>query len=164
MDLFGNIGDGKFRALGWWQPFGSLMLSPHLKKETRVPSIDKKTGKERKLPMPLGKYLLYTTLQQTPKHLLFNWCGEEIYNDIIERMKNEPTANLLGYAIGIGYLTEIRDMRADEERECFIKWKADKDVLIYQEVKRIEPFEWKFGKQGVGFVPDSELHKIKIIQ
>lgn len=161
MDLYR---DEKFRSLGWWQPFGSLMLPPHLKKETRVPSINNMTGRERRLPFPLGKYLIYTTLQKTPNHLLLDWCGAEIYADIIERMKTEPTANLLGYAIGIGWLRDIRDMRPEDEKECFIKWKPNKDVLVFEDVTRIEPFVWKFGKQGVGFVPESELPKIKIIK
>ena len=48
-----NAGAGKIRTLGFYQPFGSLML--HGKIETRW------VRKGKKPPFPLGKYIFYTT-------------------------------------------------------------------------------------------------------
>lgn len=156
MDLFGDT-DQQFRALGWWQPFGSLMLPPYLKIETREINGNRKPG------FPLGKYLIYTTKKRTPEHLLLDWCGEEIYSDIIDKLRDEETAKLDGYAIGIGHLTEIRRMRIEDERRCFVKYKPNKYCLIFADIKRIQPFKWNHGKQGPGFVPEAELSNIRLI-
>lgn len=153
----------KLRSLGWWQPFGSLMLPPYNKIETRIPSVNKKTGKERKLPFPLGPYLIYTTKKSTPDADLLQWCGPAIYHNIKSKLIKESTAELNGYAIGIGELVMIRDMKPEDEQQCFVRWKAVRDCLVFKNVYRIEPFEYKYGKQGPGFVPESEMDKIKRI-
>lgn len=158
MNLFGND-EEVIRTLGFWQPFGSLML--HGKIETRKVAVGKKP------PFPLGKYLFYTTQKPTPNPILFNWCGPEIMSNIVETLKNEPTRVMLQTAIAIGELKAIRPMINKDEEKCFVQnidmlgksnW-----CLCFENVQRIESFIWNYGKQGVGFVPKSELVKIKII-
>lgn len=153
------------RTLGFFQPFGDLMLEG--KTETRW------VRENRKPPFPLGKYLFYSTKVPCSNVDLFQWCGPEIMHDINNAIsKNPPPLN--GYAIGIGELTEVKLLTADVQK-TFVKFVGRKTEIIkgkevtkvqwglhFKNVQRIEPFEWKFGKQGVGLVPESELGKIKI--
>lgn len=158
----------KTRTLGFYQPFGSLML--HGKIETRWVRAGKKP------PFPLGKYLFYTTQKPCDQKSLESWCGGEIIHRIHKILEHEPTANLNGYAIATGNLVEVKLLTPDDENTFvkFIGSKIDtesKDLCVrkvqwglhFKDVERIEPFKWKFGKQGVGFVTDSELGKIKPI-
>lgn len=163
------MSDGKIRTLGFWQPYGSLMLNGKI--ETRIIEQGKKP------PFPLGEYIFYTTQKSTPNPILFDWCGAEIMSSIIDANRNEPTANLHGYAIAKGELTSIRPMTKSDEVRCFIRYfgvieKTDKQgkkryyhqqCLIFEDVKRIEPFEFKFGKQGIGIANDEVVMKIKPI-
>lgn len=167
--------DDKFRTIGFYQPFGSLML--HGKIETRW------ILEDRVPPFPLGKYLFYTTQSPIYKPTLIEWCGDEILSKIDKVLENEPTKNLggagVGYAIAIGELTKIRLLKKEEADLAFVKFVGtqnqlntttakyqikDQWALHFENVQRIEPFVWKFGKQGIGFVPESELSKIKIIE
>jgi hypothetical protein len=158
----------KIRTLGFYQPFGTLML--HGKIETRW------VREGRKPPFPLGQYLFYTTRNACDKSTLFNWCGTEIVQSITKTIADDKTRVLDGYAIGIGELVKIRHLHESQEDKAFVKFVGAKtfsakeeDVIKHQwglhfrNVKRIEPFRWKFGKQGIGYVPESELSKIKTI-
>lgn len=164
--------ENKIRTLGFYQPFGSLML--HGKIETRWIQDGKKP------PFPTGKYLFYTTKTPCGNVDLFDWCGVRLLNSINETLKDEPTRNLNGYAIALGDLDETYWMRGQDEGQSFVKFVHRKTVarkkeaetlavkylqwcLLFKNIQRIDPFEWKFGKQGVGFVPESEIDKIKII-
>jgi hypothetical protein len=129
----------------------------HGKIETRVV----KAG--RKPPFPLGRYLIYTTKKAAEQWVVFDACGPEMTARINSIMKTEPTAKLNGYAIAIGTLSAVRPMVKADESKCFIGWSSDRWCLVFTDVQRIEPFQWEFGKQGIGFVPDSELSKIKPI-
>lgn len=156
------------RTLGFWQPYGSLMLNGKI--ETRI------VEEDRKPPFPLGEYLFYTTQKSTPNPVLFDWCGAEIMSSIIDANKNEPTASLNGYAIATARLVEIRRMTKEDEKQCFIKYfgqieKIDKNgktryyhqrCLIFDKIQRIEPFKFEFGKQGIGIATQSTINRIKI--
>lgn len=168
MTYLSDMKKEKIRTLGFYQPFGSLML--HGKIETRWV----KDGK--KPPFPLGKYLFYTTQKPCDPQNLESWCGGEMIHWIWKVLEHEPTKDLDGYAIATGNLVEVKLLTLDDEN-TFVKFVGskidtsskiiyDKKVqwgLHFKDVKRIAPFKWKFGKQGVGFVPDSELRKIKPI-
>lgn len=167
MDLFGNKQKDKIRTLGFYQPFGSLML--HGKTETRW------VRKGKKPPFPLGQYLFYTTQVPCSQSNLFNWSGVEIMATITDALLTDETRGLNQCAIGIGTLTEIKLLQKDDKK-TFVKFSGTKTELIndvevekvqwglhFTNVQKIEPFIWKYGKQGVGFVPESELTKIKII-
>lgn len=169
MNLFGEINEeSKFRTLGFYEPFGSLMLCDKI--ETRW------VRKNKKPPFPIGKYLFYTTQKDCNNMTLFNWCGAEIMLSISEALGTNKKPTLLGYAIAIGELVEVSVLKPTD-KNTFVKFigkevRKDKNGkehtyiqwgLHFKNVKKIEPFEWNFGKQGVGFVPYSELEKIKII-
>lgn len=156
----------KIRTLGFYQPYGSLML--HGKVETRWV----KTGK--KPPFPLGKYLFYTTQKKATKEQLLEWSGNIITEKIKSTLQNEETVGYNQYAIGIGELFKVEPLTINDEGFVLLqKEKVElKDglrihktqwALHFENVQRIDPFLWKYGKQGVGFVPETEIIKIKII-
>jgi hypothetical protein len=167
MDLFGNNKE-IIRTLGFYQPFCSLML--HGKIETRW------VREGKKPPFPKGKYLFYSTKKACTEDQLQNWCGW-MYNDFISpALLDDNTAQLNGYALAVADLKDIRLMSVADERMAFVKYmgydyRDDKDgnviayvqwCLEFENVQAIEPFEFKFGKQGIGILPDSERHKINI--
>lgn len=170
MDLFGKESE-VIRTLGFYQPFGSLML--HGKIETRWVRVGKKP------PFPLGKYLLYTTQKRCDDETLLKWCGRDLWFDVINTLKGDPTKtiDLDKTAIAIGELVKIRLMVKEDERDAFVKFIGTKEFkdkndniilksqwcLEFCNVNQIEPFEFNFGKQGVGILPESEKQKIKII-
>lgn len=166
-DLFGNNDvkvtlEQPIRTLGFYEPFCSLMA--HNKIETRWV----KSGK--KPPFILGKYLLYTTKEPAGERMNA-WCSQE---DLLLIKKTLPAEIELlnGYALLTGELYKVCPLTPQDL--SYIKYygtkifsdKEGKQVLKtqwalhFKNIQRIKPFEWKFGKQGTGFVPDSELKKI----
>lgn len=153
-NLFG-IKDETIRTLGFYQPFGSLML--HGKIETRWVRAGKKP------PFPLGRYLLYATQKKCDNGTLFDWCGPEIMSNIIDVLRDEPTKKLYGHALCLATLVTVQPMRQKNEKEAFVKYRGsiikvdDKGVqhlyhqvlLYFAFVQRVNPFPYK-GKQGVG--------------
>lgn len=155
------------RTLGLYQPFASLMF--HGKIETRWVKEDKKP------PFVEGEYLIYSTIRFFNPYELFNMCGPDIVHNIQRTLEGDISRFRNKTALGIGRLIDVRLMRPDDEQMAFVKYKGWKVetidgiavtkrqwCLIFEEVKRINEFEWKFGKQGVGKVPESELSKIII--
>src|SRR5688572_6071512 len=141
MDLFGNNKNETIRTLAYYEPFGSLMFCNKI--ETRWV----REGKQP--PFPLGKYLFYTTKKPCSNMELFNWSGPEIMLEITKALGSPQWPKYNGYAIG---------MDKDGIEHVYVQW-----GLHFTNAKKIKPFEWNYGKQGVGFVPDSELHKIEIV-
>lgn len=156
-NLFGQQEPPKIRTLGWWQPFGSLML--HGKVETRIVAAGKKP------PFPLGQYLMYTTKKPMLKRdveIMVGWeLQEHIYSTLTKAQ--EATINLNGYAIAIGTLSEVRPMKEEDEMQCFVPYFTNRWCLIFKDVQRIEPFKFENGKQGIGFATPAEIAKIKIV-
>jgi len=157
----------KMRTLGFFQPFGSLML--HGKVETRW------VREGRNAPFPLGKYLFYTTMTPCNSSMLLDWCGPDIAEHIKDTLKSDATDRLNRYAIGIGDLVAVRHLTA-ETPNTFVKFVGRKTEIIkgvpvtkiqwglhFENVQCIDPIPWELGKQGIGFVPDEEMKKIKII-
>lgn len=158
------------RTLGFYQPFCSLMI--HGKLETRW------VREGFKPPFPLGEYLYYSTSKRCTQATLFDWCGPEIMLNISDTLKEDVTAKLDKCAIGSGELINLRPMVKEDEQRAFVKFIGrqirivkDKEgntkevpyiqwVLEFKDSAYIIPFQWKFGKQGVGKVTDSEMHKI----
>lgn len=157
MGLFGN-GDEIIRTLGFYQPFCSLML--HGKIETRWVRMGKKA------PFPLGRYLLYTTKSPCTDLQLTDWCGDELTNHISAVLSEDQTLSLNGYALCVGELYYVGDMDSMIEKECFVKYKGvikrkdkygrehdyNQRTLYFKNIQSIIPFEFKFGKQGVGIL------------
>ena len=177
-DLFGNDDSKRnddnskriIRTLGFYQPFGTLMLPPYNKIETRW------VREGKKPPFPAGKYLFYTTQKPCDSDTLLSWAGKAIVDTISNLFCDEPTKLLFGYAIGIADLVNVRLLTPEDQDKAFVQFVGrktevidEKEVvkvqwaLVCENVQRIEPFEWKFGKQGVGLVPESEISKIRIV-
>lgn len=164
-DLFGTS-NGVIRTLGLFQPFGTLMMMD------KVESRWIRAGK--KPPFPLGEYLIYTTKKPCSNMDLYDWCRNDQVLQITELISKDETKHLNGYAIGIVSLVAVKPLTADDN--SYVKFVGTKTEVIkdacvtktqwglhVENRRRIEPFEWRFGKQGTGFVPDSELQKIKIL-
>lgn len=165
MDLFGDKQSEVIRTLGFYEPFGSLML--HGKIETRW------VREGRKPPFPLGRYLFYTTKEPCDPTDQRDWCGEYLMMRITKTLVKQGGFNN-GMALGIGELVEIRLLTPEDEEQAFVKYVGRKvftikgeDVhkiqwaLVFKDVKRIESFKWEYGKQGTGFVPDEIIPLIK---
>ncbi|MDO9186954.1 MAG: hypothetical protein Q7W13_13150 [Bacteroidia bacterium] len=166
MDLFGNKKE-IIRSIGFYQPFGSLMF--HGKVETRF------VRKGKKPPFPKGKYLIYTTKKECDNATLYNWCGNDVILDITKMLhnSNDETRLLNGWAIGIATLSEIKILTPTDK--SYVKFIGEKIEIIddipvtkiqwalhFKDIFKIKPFEWKHGKQGIGFVPECELQNIII--
>lgn len=160
----------QIRTIGLYQPFGSLMLPDYNKLETRW------TREGHTAPFPLGKYLIYTTKTPADIPAMVEWCGIGLAAGINELMATEKTIHYNGYALGLAELIERRDLK-EEDQNTYIRFVGRKTEIIkgkevvktqralkFVNVQRIEPFKWNYGKQGVGFVPESELSKIKILE
>lgn len=163
-----NAGAAKIRTLGFYQPFGSLMLNGKI--ETRW------VRKGKKPPFPLGKYIIYTTKKACDTLTLFQWCGAEIMLSITNTLQNDSTKDLKEVALGIGELVEVRPLTKEDEAMAFVKFVGEKTefiddievtkvqwALIFKNVQPFEPFEWKHGKQGVGFLPDELYSKVEVL-
>lgn len=167
-DLFGETESEVIRTLGFYQPFCSLMEFG--KVETRW------VRKGKKPPFPFGKYLFYSTIRMCENSELFEWCGAELMLSIGRTVILTQERLLNKAALSIGTLVTVRLMTKADEEKAFVKFIGERTVikkgvevvecqwcLVFINVQIIEPFEWKFGKQGVGFVPASELPKIKLL-
>ena len=167
MDLFGeNI--ELLRTIGLYQPFCSLML--HGKVETRW------VRNGRFAAFPLGKYIGYCTWKFCTPTMLADWCGVDLERLITETLKEDYTQHMQQKALWIGDLIKIGTMYEWQEKECFVKYKGEQvridkngkshvyhqQVLYFENVQAIEPFDFEYGKQGVGIFPQSEKHRIKI--
>ena len=158
----------RIRTLGIYQPFASLML--HGKIEIRVRRINTKP------PFPLGQYLIYSTKKRYSDGDLLPICGNEIRDNIFTVLKNDRTKDLDQTAIAICTLVDVRPLSKSEEDKAFVLFKGiitrlNKNTenseqfiqygLHFEKIQPIEPFKWTHGKQGTGFVPETELSKIK---
>ncbi len=76
--------------------------------------------------------------------------------NIIDVLKEEPTAGITEHAIAIGNLVDCKPMSAKDEKQCFVKYMPGKWMWIFEDVQRIEPLEMK-GKQGWGIIKDMKL-------
>lgn len=165
-DLFGHTNKEVIRTLGFYEPFCTLMM--YGKIETRW------VREGRKPPFPKGKYLSYTT-KQPAGDKLNDWCGPEIRDRIYKTLRDEDTM-FHGYALWIGKLVDMWIMKPEDEEKAFVNFVGiktfyDKEgemikkvqwCLKFDNIWRIEPFKFEFGKQGVGILPESEHHKIII--
>lgn len=169
--LFGDPIAEPIRTMGFYEPFCSLMLKGKI--ETRW------VREGKKPPFPKGKYLMYATKKEATAKDILAWCGLDIQAKIAEVLGSNKEADWKnGLAIGLGQLSELRHMTKEDEEMGFVKFVGTKIVkdkkgidhlyrqwaLVYKDIQPIEPFEWLYGKQGVGFVPKDEVHKIKPIK
>lgn len=135
------------KAFVWKQPFASAMF--HGKVETRSYSTTVR-----------GEVLICSALQPYPKYKWFNLAGDRQMYRLIETLREDRTQYLQGYALGVATLTTCWPMMAKDEDKTFVQYNPNLWCWIFENVRRIDPFPWKWGKQGWLTVPDSELTKI----
>lgn len=140
------------RALGWYQPFASLMF--HGKIETRT------------YPTKVrGKVLIYACQGKYKLIMLLAIVGATILKKICEVLgfasSDSFTKLPRGCAIGIANLTDCRPMTPSDEDKCFVKYRQELWCWIFEDVQEIEPFPFK-GKQGWSVLSDDMKSKIKI--
>ena len=130
--------------------------------------------KGKKPPFPLGKYLFYSCQKACENHTLFEWCGPEIMFSITSTIGADESRKLNKMALSVGDLVDVRKMQQEDEGKAFVKFIGERAIekkgemveetqwcLVFENVRPIKPFEWKYGKQGVGFVPDEFIHLLQ---
>jgi hypothetical protein len=141
------------RALVWNQPFGSAMLGC-------------KSDETRFRPTNVrGEILICTAKKAYPESEVQRIVGPKLHPSFQYELRNEKTLGLNGYAIGVGELYDCIPMEAEHEYTAWVQWShfTDRWCWRFRNVRRIKPFEWKFGKQGWLFVPVSEMAKIEYV-
>lgn len=161
--------DQKIRTLGLYQPFATLML--YGKVETRWVS----TGK--KPPFPLGRYLIYSTIQCYDYFEALGMMTDDQSEDAQDCFRKElqvsggtidPVSKdfITGHAICIGDLIDIIDPILPSTPKTFVKYiepcSRRRVGLVFENMKRLKPFPIK-GKQGIGFLSDEDRAKIQIV-
>lgn len=158
------------RTLGLYQPFASLMM--HGKIETRW------IRKGRKPPFPLGKYLIYATKKPYGLPELSQIAGNQY-----DRIKQiiHGTRVEYGKALCVGDLVKIIYVLPGMEKETFVDCHKTTRIkylktnvapievhqvmigLIFENVRRIKPFPFEHGKQGIGFLQPQDVEKIEYV-
>src|SRR5687767_12303739 len=100
-DLFGNE---PMKALSWKEPYGSLMLPPVNKIETRIwPT------KYR------GLVLLCASKAEYPWNVVRDIAGTNQFDRILDIHKQHPAASVHGHAFAVGRLVDCRPMIKKDE-------------------------------------------------
>lgn len=166
----------EIRALWWNQPFATLMLPPYLKDETRTRATNVR-----------GKVLICACKNPYPYSKVMQISGDYQQNRISEvllRNHEEEERLPVGFAIGIGNLTDCFPMKPEHSNKCFVRYrepwteqvkkktKAGNEIIKqvkralwvwhFEDVQKIEPFEIP-GKQGWAILDEETKAKIKII-
>jgi len=140
----------KILALSWKEPFASLML--HGKIETRTWKTNYR-----------GLVLICASKIRYGKETLFKIAGNRQVFRMLETLDSTPYQNFNGKAIAIGRLIDCRPMTESDEDKCFVKYNPDLYCHVYEDVRAIEPFDWK-GSQGWSKVTEEYKQKIKIVK
>jgi len=113
-----------------------------------------------------GQIIIYTSQQPMSLIDVRETVGFDIHKKIQSTLLNEPTAKLNGYAIAIGDLVDYRKMKPEDENLAFVPYLPERKCLIFENVKRIEPFilDRKFRGQGFRILDENEIKKIKYIK
>ena len=139
-----DLKNTNIRALSWKEPFGSLML--HGKIETRT-----WYTKYR------GLVLICTSKKSYNDKELFSISGWDTYHKIYDLVKENT-----GKAVAVGNLVECRGMNLGDGEKCFVNFNSSLFCHIYEDVRAIEPFEWK-GSQGWRTLTEEQKNLIKFI-
>lgn len=142
------------RALSWKEPFGSLMLCG--KQETRTWNTNVR-----------GYVLICTSRMPYSIEKTKEIAGTAQFERIDPTLRQLTDTNLykplsVGYAIGIGVLTDSRPMRPDDCDQTFVAYRAGLYVHEYRDVHPIIPFAWK-GSQGFRILSIADIKKISIV-
>ncbi len=138
----------KLLALSWKQPYAELML--HGKIETRTWNTNYR-----------GWVLICSS------KLPYNWdavlrISGNCQKDRITKLSLTEILHFhYAQAIAIGYLSDCRKMKPEDEDRCFVQYHPDMFCHVYENVQAIIPFPWK-GSQGWKEVTHEIKNQIKI--
>lgn len=139
--------DQQLRALSWKQPYAQLML--HGKIETRTWNT-----KYRGWVLICASQTAYNVQQ------IKAISGTQHENVILKGGGYDFKKK--GQAIAIGKLVDCRLMTEQDSEKCFVEYRPGLWCHIYEDVRTIEPFDWK-GSQGWKTVSDEVKSKIRFI-
>lgn len=140
------------RALSWKEPYGSLMLPPNNKIETRTWDT-----KYRGLVLMCASKLSYSwsTVREISGSVQFDRILSVYSNKEFKEEYN-------GKAFAIGRLIDSRPMKKSDEDLTFCEFYSGLFCHVYSEVRHIEPFTWK-GTQGWKTLNEEEKSKIILL-
>jgi hypothetical protein len=155
-------GQKPYRTICLKQPFAGLML--HGKVETRW------IRNGRKSPFPLGAYMIYSSKAAYPYDDAKDIAGDQ-WPKILEIAETDKNLFRDASPICMAKLVKIIDPLIVEDHTdiktfCTIH---DPDScyhmvgLVFEEVRAINHFEFKGGKQGVGFLDDQYIPLIDFV-
>jgi hypothetical protein len=92
-------------------------------------------------------------------------CGPKQYSRLEFALLDEALKDLHGYALGVVTIVGSHKMEEKDEDSSFVAYSPLNPRYCWEldNIRRIEPFAWEFGKQGWLNVPESELGKIKYL-
>lgn len=123
----------KVLALSWKQPYGSLMLPPFNKIETRTWKTNYR-----------GLVLICASKTGYNWNQVQRVSGGQFFSIIT--LGSRLNVNM-GHAIALARLADCRPMTKEDEEKCFVQYFPDLYCHVYEDVRPIIPFPWK-GKQG----------------
>jgi hypothetical protein len=140
------------RALSFKEPYASLML--HGKIETRG-----RNTNYRGWVLICASKVTYSDLE------IRAISGHKMYGEIFTRLGyhlDNSIHDYVGKAIAIGKLTDCRHMLESDAEKCFVLFNRGTYCYVFEQVQRIEPFDWK-GTQGWKILSDEEKQLIRVI-
>jgi hypothetical protein len=127
----------KVLALSLKEPFGTLMLPPHNKIETRTWSTNYR-----------GLVMICCSKVGYAQHQILSISGEKQFDSILSALSRSLIYGVyFGKAIAVGRLIECRPMKKEDEDKCFVQYFPDLFCHVYEEMTPITPLPWK-GSQG----------------
>jgi hypothetical protein len=148
------IGDKPLRALTLNEPFASLMLQDKI--ETR-----KWPTKYRGwvLICAAKKPYSFIDLQRMSRSQINRINAAFGFDDLY---RGEAEGYYCGYAFAVGRLVDCRPMKPEDESRCYVDWVKGLHCHIYENIAKIEPFQWK-GVQGWKTVDPDLVRKIILL-
>lgn len=168
-----ELQNSPLKALSWKEPYGTLMLPPHNKIETRTWNTKYR-----------GLVLLCASKKEYPWNVVRSISGQQQFDRILKSFEQKRSgyfsSDINGMAFAIGHLVDCRPMTSADENFAFVEYKhpwqearytkTGKKMKtyqlfahIYKDVTPIEPFAWK-GSQGFRPVPQDIISQIKFCQ
>lgn len=129
------------KALTWKQPYAALMAFDKI--ETR--------NWETKYR---GQVLICASKTPYTVDAMLEMGGMYQFRRISSLLENNELYKIKGKAIAIGELVDCRPMTKADEDACFVKFKEGLWCHIYENVRLIEPFDFKGGQGWRNLTPE----------
>lgn len=147
LDLFGNENLSEIHALTWKQPFAALMFFG--KKETRSWNTEVR-----------GRVAICAAKKGYTDKELAAMCTTRQLKKIAALKKEHPALfEASGCIMGIGVLKKVMVMILSDENKCFVAYKHDTYVHVYENVVLAAEFIPFSGGQKWTTISDQEILK-----